>query len=80
MAWAKTIARWDEKYLNFEIWCDLYYRFDSNSIMIYDSVVNQELRYNKFESLVLSITRLCVTWLIELTIVCIDNLFLYALA
>ena len=27
MDWVKTIARWDEKHLSFEIWCDLYKRF-----------------------------------------------------
>ena len=27
MDWVKTTARWDEKHLGFEIWCDLYKRF-----------------------------------------------------
>ena len=28
--WAKTTARWNKKYLNLEIWCSLYQRFDSS--------------------------------------------------
>ena len=31
MDWVKTIARWDEKHLNFEIWCDFYKRFYGRS-------------------------------------------------
>ena len=27
MVWAKTTAKEHKKHLNFEIWCDLYWRF-----------------------------------------------------
>ena len=43
MDWAKTPSSPDEKHLSFEIWCDLYKRFD---IIVNDFGENL-LGYNK---------------------------------
>ena len=42
--WAKTTARWDEKHLDFGIWCHLYQRFDSSSCWYASSLIWETLR------------------------------------
>ena len=51
MEWAKTTARWDEKYLSFGIWCGLYQRFDSTLYLFMPLCVKYSWRQYDIETL-----------------------------
>ena len=45
MDWANQTARWDENHLGFEIWCTLYYSFDSSTNALSNSTVLIIIQY-----------------------------------
>ena len=62
MDWAKTSARWDEKYFSFVIWCAWYSRCDSTCLSCIFAVVTSSrgLNYRVHScSLVFCITTSC---------------------